>query len=488
MSFRRLKNVLFNSYVFILGFLPVVFLTYYLLLKLNNKYVAKSFLVLASLYFYSYWNIKYLPLILASIIVNFFLSWLINKNLEKKSKKLYLVVGIIFNVILLGYYKYYDFFITNVNYLFSTNIPLLQLALPLAISFFTFQQIAYLVDTFRGETQGYKFLDYALFVTFFPQLIAGPIVHHSEIISQLREEKNYKLNIKNISAGIYIFSLGLFKKVIIADTFAQWANQGYENISSLTVFDSWITTLSYTFQLYFDFSGYCDMAMGLALLFNIKLPINFNSPYKSLNIQEFWRRWHITLGRFFTQYVYIPLGGNRKGPIRTYFNVFFIFFLSGIWHGAGWTFVIWGVLHGLASILYRFWKGFNIQLPKWFSWFLTFGFVHVAWVYFRSPSVDIANQMLYKMFNIGDFHFPPKINSLLNELLGTHFVPRNYYFDLKLSLLMLVTLVIVIITKNSVEKLNTFKPNYKNAVIVSLLAVLSLLYLNRVSEFLYFNF
>lgn len=480
--------MLFNSYVFLLIFFPIVFAGYYLLLKLKNKSIAKIFFVIANLYFYSYWNIKYLPIILSSIAINFTMASILNKLENLRLKRAFLTIGIIFNIGLLGYYKYFDFFITNINTVFSANISLLNLALPLAISFFTFQQIAYLVDTYREGTKEYTLLDYAFFVTFFPHLIAGPIVHHREIIDQLHDGSNYKIKTDNLASGLYIFAIGLFKKVIIADTFAEWANLGYNNIGALTMFDSWITTLAYTFQLYFDFSGYCDMAIGLGLLFNIKLPINFNSPYKALDIQDFWRRWHMTLGRFFTHYLYIPLGGSRKGDIRTYFNTFFIFFVSGIWHGAGWTFVIWGIMHGIASMINRFWKGLNFKLPKFIAWLITFLFVHIAWVYFRSPDLQTANIMLKKMFSLQGFHFPAGMTAFFNERLGTHFIPGTYYFDLKLTSIFIVALAIVILARNSIERLNSFKPSYRAAAFISLITVIALLYLNRVSEFLYFQF
>lgn len=480
--------MLFNSYIFILVFLPVVFASYFLLLKLKNKNIAKIFFVGANLYFYSYWNIKYLPIILLSIAINFALATSINNSKSQKVKKSILIGGILFNIGLLGYYKYYDFFITNLNTVFSTNLSLLNLALPLAISFFTFQQIAYLVDTYREGTKEYKLLDYAFFVTFFPHLIAGPIVHHREIIDQLHDGTNYKIKSANISAGFYIFCIGLFKKVIIADTFAEWANLGYNNIGSLTLVDSWVTTLAYTFQLYFDFSGYCDMAIGLGLLFNIVLPVNFNSPYRALDIQDFWRRWHMTLGRFFTHYLYIPLGGNRKGSARTYINLFIIFFVSGIWHGAGWTFVIWGILHGLATVINRFWKTLNIKLPKFVAWLLTFLFVHIGWVFFRSPDLSTAMTLLQKMFDIRYFKFPPSMATSLNEMLDKTFIPTTYFFDLKLLLVFALALAIVALFKNSIEKLKSFTPSFKNAAFISVLAFLSLLYLTRVSEFLYFKF
>lgn len=239
-------------------------------------------------------------------------------NSLKYSGKITLYLGVALNLCLLGYFKYVDFFIGNINGLFATEISPLHIALPLAISFFTFQQIAYLVDSYRGETKEYNITNYMLFVTFFPQLIAGPIVHHKEMMPQFSSRWNLVKRYRNIAAGLFIFTIGLFKKVFFADTFAKWANAGFDTAETLDFFEAWATSLSYTFQIYFDFSGYTDMALGIALLFNIKLPINFNSPYKAKNIQDFWRRWHITLSRFLRDYIYIPLGGNRNGNIRTY--------------------------------------------------------------------------------------------------------------------------------------------------------------------------
>ena len=336
--------MLFNSYEFIFLFLPFSFFIYFYLLEKRLITGAKGFLVFASLFFYSWWNMAYLPLILASMLFNYVIGNSLNENFQKVRvhKKNLLAFGVVANLTLLGYFKYTDFFLENFNLVFDGSMPLLHLALPLAISFFTFQQIAYLVDSYRGETAEYDFLNYSLFVTFFPQLIAGPILHHAEIMPQFASKYNLVKNYKNIAMGLFIFSIGLFKKVVIADTFSTWATLGFNNSMVLNFFEAWITSLSYTLQLYFDFSGYTDMAIGAALLLNIKLPINFNSPYKALDIQDFWRRWHITLSRFLRDYIYIPLGGNRKGPFRVYTNLLATFILGGIWHGAGWTFVFWG--------------------------------------------------------------------------------------------------------------------------------------------------
>ena len=301
--------MLFNSFEYIFAFLPLIFLLYFALSKVRIN-TAKITLILASLFFYAWWKLEYLPILLGSILFNFTLSNLIWDNKLKSflPKKFVLIFGIAANLALLGYYKYADFFIENVNDALGKSYDSLNLLLPLAISFFTFQQITYLVDSYKGDIKKHSFLSYTLFVTFFPQLIAGPIVHHKEMIPQFESKLNWVKNYKNIVMGLFIFSIGLFKKVMIADQFAVWATAGFDGSTSLSLLEAWATSLSYTFQLYFDFSGYTDMAIGAALLFNIKLPFNFNSPYKALNIQDFWRRWHMTLTRFLTEYIYIPLG------------------------------------------------------------------------------------------------------------------------------------------------------------------------------------
>jgi D-alanyl-lipoteichoic acid acyltransferase DltB (MBOAT superfamily) len=379
--------MLFNSYEFIFAFLPIVFFIYFYLNSKRLVVGAKGFLVFASLFFYSWWNILYLPLILSSMLFNYIMGNSLNKSEDKIksfSRKSLLIFGIVANLSLLGYFKYADFFIENFNLALDGSIPLFHLALPLAISFFTFQQIAYLVDSYRKETKEYDFLNYALFVTFFPQLIAGPIVHHKEMMPQFASKWNMVKRYKNIALGLFIFSIGLFKKVVIADTFAVWATAGFDTADTLNLIEAWATSLSYTFQLYFDFSGYTDMAIGIALLFNIKLPINFNSPYKALNIQDFWRRWHITLSRFLRDYVYIPLGGNKKGSFRTYSNLLATFVIGGLWHGAGWTFVFWGFLHGMALVIHRVWSNLGFKMWTWLAWLITFNFVNIAWIFFRA--------------------------------------------------------------------------------------------------------
>ena len=418
------------------------------------------------------------------------------KNFSKNfSKKSILLFGIVCNLILLGYFKYVDFFIENLNLTINTNIELLHLLLPLAISFFTFQQIAYLVDSYKAETKEYDFLNYALFVTFFPQLIAGPIVHHKEMMPQFTTLRNKVKNYKNIALGLFIFSIGLFKKIVIADTFAVWANNGFDVAKTLNLFEAWATSLSYTFQLYFDFSGYTDMAIGIALLFNIKLPINFNSPYKALNIQDFWRRWHITLSRFLRDYIYIPLGGNKKGNFRTYSNLMATFILGGLWHGAGWTFIFWGFLHGLALLTHRVWQDFGFKLWVWLSWFITFNFINIAWVFFRAKEWEDAIKILTSMFSLENIVLPHLLLSRLEflKLYGIEF--GNYVYNIQADKFIIIWLimgfVIVLFFKNSMEKKDLFNKTYYHLIymiIISLLSLDYMLLLGADSIFLYFNF
>lgn len=398
--------MLFSSWQFVFLFFPICFIGYFSLIRFRYYIGSRVWLVLSSFFFYSYWKVDYLVIILFSLLFNYALGTTLSQSINyhnKVNRRVCLTIGIIFNVSLLAYFKYSNFIVDNINNISTTLIEFPKVILPLAISFFTFQQIAYLVDSYKGETSEYDLLNYMLFVTFFPQLIAGPIVHHKEMMTQFNSKWNLLPKNKNISVGLVLFSLGLFKKVVIADTFSIWADQGFLNSYDLSFYDSWVTSLSYTFQLYFDFSGYCDMAMGLALFFNIKLPLNFNSPYKSLDIQDFWRRWHITLGRFLRDYIYIPMGGSRTSNVRMYTNLFLTFLIGGIWHGAGWMFVIWGALHGMALVIHRFWKSLGGTLPRPLAWGLTFLFVNISWVFFRAENVTIALNVLKAMVNFSGF-------------------------------------------------------------------------------------
>jgi len=485
--------MLFNSYEFIFAFLPLVLIFYFYLNSIGQNRLSKLFLVSASLFFYAWWNVNYLPIILASMVFNYFVGKYLNH--KNRHKKKMLTLAIILNLSLLSYFKYYDFFIENFNLLFNLNSGLLYLALPLAISFFTFQQIAYLVDSYRGETKEYDFLNYSLFVTFFPQLIAGPIVHHKEMMPQFAQNTNNRINFTNIAMGVFIFSMGLFKKVVIADTFSIWATAGFDVAPTLNLVEAWVSSLSYTFQLYFDFSGYTDMAIGIALLFNIKLPINFNSPYKALSIQDFWRRWHITLSRFLRDYIYIPLGGNRKGELFTYTNLMITFILGGLWHGAGWTFLFWGFLHGAALVIHRIWSKLGFKLWTWLAWFITFNFINIAWVFFRAKEWDDAIKVLGSMFSLDYIVLPNALISSLGflEEFGVSFgffcanIATSGVGDY-LFVWLFLGFIVILFFKNSSEKLQTFNLNRKTAFFIAFLLSAGIISLNSVSEFLYFNF
>jgi len=475
--------VLFNSYEFLFLFLPLVFIVYFYLNSIKKLTAGKLFLVVASLFFYSWWNINYLPLMLGSIFINYLISSkLSDKKVNKSVKKQLFIFGLILNIGFLAYFKYMDFFIENINFIFGINIDFLHLALPLAISFFTLQQVAFLVDSYQGIVKKSKFLDYILFVTFFPQLIAGPIVHHKSIIPQFESKRNKFLNYKNIYIGLFIFSLGLFKKVFIADTFALWANNGFDVLPHLTMIQGWITSLSYSLELYFDFSGYTDMAIGIALLFNIKIPINFNSPFKSKNIIEFWTKWHITLSNFINAYVYTPiLKSFKKFTFRNALITSFITMLIiGLWHGASWMFILYGALHGLAIVINHLWRKYGFKLNKFFAIFLTFNFVNISFIFFRAHNIEDAFKVLSSMFNFSNIG---KVNDIF--LLYPHSEKIDHLIFL---IMFFISLFAIFKFSNSMELSKNLKPSLYNNSLIVLFFVISILHLNSVSEFIYFNF
>ena len=463
--------MLFNSYIFIFIFLPTTLLIYFYLNKRRLTVLSKFFLVASSLFFYGWGNVIYLPLIIFSILINYAIGSIFYREISKikKYRRLLLLFGVFLNLSLLGYFKYTNFLIENINMFSSLNMQPLNLVLPLAISFFTFQQITYLVDSYYSKIDEHSLLNYANFVLFFPQLIAGPIVHHKEMMPQFSSIKNKLINYKNIFLGIFIFSIGLFKKVVIADTFSIWATNGFDIEESLTFIEAWVTSLSYTFQLYFDFSGYADMAIGAALLFNIRLPLNFNSPYKSLNIQEFWRRWHMTLSRLLKDYVYIPLGGNRCSNFRIYINLIITFIIGGIWHGAGWTFIVWGTLHGVAIVLNRIWQKLNINIGKIAAWFITFNFINITWIFFRAKEWNDAIKVLFGMFSVST-----DIGSI--NLISVLFI--------------VLAIIVTIFFKNTNELEKKIKIGFVASLGVSFVLFISItvLLIRRSSEFLYFQF
>lgn len=441
-------------------------------------------------FFYSWWNPIYLPLIMLSILFNYGTGYSFSlKSLSHAfNRKTILVIGICVNLGLLSYFKYADFFISNINYVTGDHLKLLNIALPLGISFFTFTQIAYLVDAYKSKVREYSFVNYFLFVTFFPHLLAGPIIHHKEMMPQFEALENKALSYTNLNAGMFLFLLGLFKKVVIADYLAVYANAGFDTTELLSFFEAWISSLSYTLQLYFDFSGYTDMALGSALMFNIKLPINFNSPYKSINIQEFWRRWHITLSRFMRDYVYIPLGGNQVTEPKIIYNLFLTFLIGGLWHGAGWTFIFWGFLHGLAIIIHRLWKTLNVSMPKALAWFITFNFVNIAWIFFRAKSWESAMNVLNGMFGMNGVILPLRILSELKflEILGIgRGIPVMSWLAIPV---IFISIILATLFKNSNEMLVKFRPTVGHMITAGLVFLIAVLHMSKYSEFLYFRF
>ena len=477
--------MLFNSYVFMLAFLPLTLLGYFLLGRLPERIpLNKVFLVLAAFVFYGYNNPSYVPIIVCSILVNYALSQLM-LSCERKAVRLPLMLlGLALNLGVLFTFKYHDFFVTNMNHAFGFAFALTNVALPLGISFFTFQQLSYVIDSYKRTVPRYNILDYALFVTFFPQLVAGPIVLHSEIVPQFADPKNRHFNFDNFAPGLYAFALGLFKKVVVADTFGVAVEAGFAAAQSLNTAEAWFVALGYTLQLYFDFSGYCDVATGVALMFNIKLPLNFNSPYKSLSIREFWQRWHMTLSRFLTNYIYFPLGGSRKGLWRTCINLMIVFLASGLWHGAGWLFLLWGLMHGLASVLYRLFRKQYDALHPALQWLLTFGFVVIAWVFFRATSMADAMAIVKSMFMM-DF------GPIRDSITAAFALPggiRPGYNAIFMMAWYALSLFACLGLRNTYEKTMGFHPTLLNALSTVLLILYVTLSLSNVSVFLYFNF
>lgn len=518
--------MLFNSYTFLIFFLPI---TLGVFIFLQNKAWGNLhlvWLVSLSLLFYGYWNPKYLILLISSMLVNFgFGKQLSLRDGACAGKKTVLMFGIMFNLGLIGYFKYANFLVDNTNALFSTELMLPQIVLPLAISFFTFQQITYLVDTYKGITHEHKFIHYALYVSFFPQLIAGPIVHHSELIPQIL--KNHLVSYKNIALGVSIFSIGLFKKVIIADSISVWSDTIFSGVSNgliITLIDAWIGALAYTFQLYFDFSGYADMAIGLGLLFGVRLPINFNSPYKAYSIIDFWRRWHITLSRFLRDYLYIPLGGSKHGNSRRYLNLGITMLLGGIWHGAGWTFIFWGALHGMYLLINHAWSSFvkshslELNSMPWKIVFrlLTLLAIIVGWVFFRAENFSTAISMLQAMFGLNGISLElgwaakmQPIMPILNALSvrfeeGATLVP---YSSSLLTIFLLAFICLKLpntqqifrnvlpllvstqhISESQIGTNISWEPTFKWYIFIVGILSMSILSLTRISEFLYFQF
>lgn len=416
--------MLFHTPEFLFAFLPIVLLGYFLLARWSGV-VPFAWLALSSLFFYGVWDYGYLPLILASIASNFTLgSGIVRLQAsgEMRRAKALAAFGIAANVGALVYYKYLAFLAGEMNWMFGLQLTVPNIVLPIGISFYTFTQIAFLVDASRGKVKEKSFLNYLLFVTYFPHLVAGPILHHSEMMPQFADRKNTRFDRRNLAAGITFLSMGLFKKIFVADGLAPSASHFFDGLAvggGITTYEAWHAALAYTLQLYFDFSGYSDMAVGLSLMFNVNLPVNFYSPYRSTSIIDFWRRWHMTLSRFLRDYIYIPLGGSRHGAGRRYVNLMSTMLIGGIWHGASTTFVVWGALHGAFLTINHGWRALLKTFPLRvqallssracipFYWLATFVAVVFGWVVFRAPTVETAWTIWGAMVQLGTLAIPP---------------------------------------------------------------------------------
>lgn len=442
--------MLFTNPEFAFLYLPVVLAGFFVLARLSAIWAA-AWLFLASVFFYGYWMPKFTALLLASICWNYWVGSQIAKlnplhaiPETRTIAKRWLLLGVFANLALLAYFKYANFFIDNLNVALGQDWDVGRIILPIGISFFTFTQIAFLADAYQKGTREYGFIHYGLFVTYFPHLIAGPVLHHAQMMPQFRESTTYKVNWPQLAGGLCIFSMGLFKKIVLADGISPYADAVFnaaETGATPDFTEAWVGTLAYTFQLYFDFSGYSDMAVGLSWMFNVKLPYNFNSPYKALNITDFWRRWHMTLSAFLRDYLYIPLGGNRNGAIQRYINLFITMLLGGLWHGANWNFVFWGALHGLYLTINHGFQTFTHNLsaallrnPLFhiFSWAITFFSVVFAWIFFRANDFPTALRI------VGAMNGPP-----LGSVSSIHPTLWNQGLDLERGLWWLSTLSII---------------------------------------------
>ncbi len=504
--------MLFSSHEFVFVFLPLVLALYFLVRRVGAGRYVFLYLVLASFVFYGYYRPAYVLLLIASIGGNY----LLGRALRRRGDRRLLALGIAANLGLLAYFKYFNFFAEQINAVTGANIDFISVSLPLGISFFTFQQIAYLVDSHRGEVPDESLLRYALFISFFPQLIAGPIVHHAEMMPQFRASRRDVA--RDLILGLTIFFIGLFKKTVIADGL-----DGYTRPfdvaaagQTITLVEAWAGTIAYTFQIYFDFSAYSDMAIGIARMFGIVLPANFLSPYKAVSAADFWKRWHVTLSRFLRDYVYVPLGGNRRGEGRRLVNLMLTMGLGGLWHGAGWNFVLWGTLHGLYLVVYRLWRGLmgprDIALPRPLAIVITFLAVLAAWVPFRAADLATTLEVYRAMAGLNGFVLPSAYAGLLApvqgilDMFGLEYVDREILFDgveqaaLYMGLLGFVWLmpnVVDIFAREKVALLEGYRPldvrwswraGMRWAAATGMIAAFALAGIDRLVAFIYFQF
>jgi alginate O-acetyltransferase complex protein AlgI len=519
--------MLFPSYEFIFMFLPITLGGFFLAARAGHQW-ASAWLAVASLFFYGCWNPRFVLLLLASIAFNYAMGAAIGKAGGAPHGRRLLAAAIAANLLLLGIFKYANFFISTANRLTGAEIPILSIVLPLGISFFTFTQIAFLVDVHRGLAREYNPIHYALFVSYFPHLVAGPILHHQQMMPQFEGPAIYRINAENIAVGLTMFTIGLAKKVLLADNFGEYASPVFDAArdgQDVSLMVAWAGALAYSLQLYFDFSGYSDMAVGLSRLFGIHIPLNFDSPYKARNIIEFWRRWHMTLSKFLRDYLYIPLGGNRQGKVRRYVNLLITMLLGGLWHGAGWTFVAWGALHGAYLIVNHGWQalcrrsmpthGGSSRVGGILGTAVTFLAVVVAWVFFRSENFTAAIRILHGMAGLNGVSLPYSLTSVLAPLMqaiGIGDIAFDGAFSgaqllelrgaWRYAVLLATGLFIVWGLPNTQQLLGAYRPggesgagrppllrlDFKVAVAGGSLFALSILSMSRVSDFLYYQF
>lgn len=480
----------FNSFIFILLFLPLTVTLYYTLNKINDT-VGKIVLLIASIIFYAYTDRVTLIVLGISLVLNYGFALAIAN--VKKWRSFYLFTPIVINTGILLYFKYLNFVIENVNHFFMKSIPLKEMILPIGISFFTFQQIAYMVAVYRKEIEKNNILDYLVYILYFPKILMGPLTEPTDFMDQINDATLKKVNLDNIVCGIKIFSFGLFKKVMLADVFAKAVTWGYTNIDIATSMDWILVMLFYTFEIYFDFSGYSDMAVGTSLMLNIKLPINFDSPYKAISIRDFWKRWHISLTKFFTKYIYIPLGGSKKGIFFTYVNTMIVFLISGIWHGANWTFIVWGILHGALSVFDRIFDKYQKKICKPIKCICTFIVVNSLWLLFRSDSISQWLDIIVKIISFQNLNISDGIIQIFNlqetvfisNVLGvTEFVKNIRGFWMIVYLI--VSYGICLLFENNYKKLE--KISWITMFVSSIAFVWGFICLSGESVFVYFNF
>lgn len=479
--------MLFNSYIFILLFFPIVCAGYYLLIKIQKQNWLNCFLLVMSLTFYLYAGKECLILLLGNVLVNYlFYRGLKNYKDNSTKRKWILGISIGANLLLLFYFKYVNFFIDNINLIFEKEYAILNIIQPLGISFIVFQQIAFLVDASRGEIEECSFVEYALFITYFPHISSGPIILGKDILPDLKRNKVVEWN--NISVGIYMFVMGLAKKVLIADTLAKAVDWGYTNIAEINTTSALFISVAYSLQIYFDFSGYSDMAIGISRILQLDLPVNFNSPYKANTILEFWERWHMTLTRFLTKYLYIPLGGNRKGKARMYLNTLIVFLCSGIWHGASWTFVLWGAMHGCFMIVTKCFKDVFNKIPNWINRCITLVFVNFAWVLFRAGSFGTLRKMIETVVKC---EWGPLNENISSVFIGLGIVNREFgsipSWSWTFGSIILLGWI-VLKSKNTEERARELKLTVWSCLYVSLVACLCVLSFSGVSSFIYSMF